>query len=284
MKVNVVITKFSEESSDGVSFGSILFFVFNYILLPIILCTCAFLCYKYIRNYMRRRKGLNEELDPNLKTITKGAIITLYIMEIITMIFRFSKYVIYYDYDVCYYFHYSLEDGEKENMSEKSYTALLKIADEFPIYYDNAALAHILDQSFAFLCMSLSIILLLISTYGFYCKYNICNMCGFIFIYLFCIISNSICLKPLTISLAMTSVPKEDIDKDIYENLKDILDKYYYGRKLWLKIYSIVIFLECMLQMILIINYKKDNSNIPTNKKEFIEVSNVPSSKEMNDV
>ncbi|KAL6592061.1 hypothetical protein U3516DRAFT_789079 [Neocallimastix sp. 'constans'] len=35
--------------------------------------------------------------------------------------------------------------------------------------------------------------------------------------------------------------------------------------------------------MILSINYKKDNSNIPTNKKEFIEVFNVSSTKEMND-
>jgi len=38
-----------------------------------------------------------------------------------------------------------------------------------------------------------------------------------------------------------------------------------------------------MFQMILSINYKKDNSNIPTNKKEFIEVFNVSSTKEMND-
>jgi len=284
MKFNFQKSKAHEESSNGISISSILFFIFNYILLPIVLCTCIFLCYKYVRNYMRKKKGLNEESSPNQKKLTIAAITILYIAEAITMIYRFSKYLSYYDYDTCYYFHYTLE-GRGEEMSAKSYSALSKIADEFPIYYDNAAFTHFLDQGFAFLCMSLSIILLLISTSYFYCKCNICNMFGFTFVYLFCIISNSMCLKQEdslepTVSLAMTSVPKEDIDKDVYEKLKDTLDTYYYGRKSWLKFYSIAIFLECVTQMILIMNYRNDNRYIRTNDKEFIQPSKVSSTEE----
>jgi len=283
--VYVELPEIKEESSDGISISSILFFVFNYIILPIILCSCTCLCiYIYVKKYIRRKNGLSKDSGSNLKPLIKVAIIVLIIVEIITFIMRFSKYILWYDYNVCYYFHYSLEeDSQKEKMSEKSYSALSKIASEFPIYYDNAGVSHFLDQAFAFLIMIFSIIFILIYITDCCGVCNICGYCGYIIAYLFCNIGNSMCLlqeKSLapTISLALTSVPKEDIDKDIYENIKNTLDVYYYGRKTWLKFYSIIILFECIIQMILIINSNDDINFESQNKKELIQPPVVSSS------
>jgi len=205
------------------------------------------------------------------------AIIILTIVEIITFIVRNYKYVLWYDYDVCYYFHYTLDKDSKKmsEMSEKSYSAISKISNEFPIYYDNAGISHFIDKGLAFLIMSFSIIFILIFVTGCCGVCNKCGYCGYIFAYLFCIIGNSICLlqeKSLapTISLALTSVPKEDIDKDIYESMKNTFDYYYYGRKAWLKFYSIIILFECIIQMILIINYNDDSNFESEHKKKLI--------------
>jgi len=288
---NVVVDlpEIKDESSDETPTSSILFFIFNYILLPIVLCSCICLCiYIYVKKYTGRKNGSGKDSDTNLKLLIKVAIIVITIVEIITFIMRYSKYISWYDYDICYYFHYSLEENEvKESMSEKSYSTLSKIAREYPLFSDSSGLTHALDQGLAFLIMIISSIFLLITLI---CsvtkccqKSNICMYCSCTIAYLFCIIGNSICLlqerslEP-TISLALTSVSKEGIDKDIYEKLKDNLDVYYYGRKAWLKFYSIIILCECIIQMILIINYKDDIHHFePESTKELIH-PNVSSS------
>jgi len=289
LNVHVQLPEIKEESSDKISISSILFFIFNYILLPIVLCSCTCLyVYKYVKKNKGRKNGSNEDSDTNLKLLTKVAIIVLTIVEIITFIMRYSKYISWYDYDICYYFHYSLEeDGVKESMSEKSYSALSKIAREYPLFSDSSSLTHVSDQGLAFLIMIFSSIFLLItlicSVTNCCQKSNICMYCSCIITYLFCIIGNSICLlqerslEP-TISLALTSVPKDDIDKDIYEKLKDNLDVYYYGRKTWLKIYSIVILFECIIHMILIISYKDDIHHFESESTKELIHPNVSSS------
>lgn len=94
----------------------------------------------------------------------------------------------------------------------------------------------------------------------------------------------------ILIPLAFTVVPDKDIDDDILnmklygKTLKDHLDYYYYGRKTWLTIYSIIIFLECIIQMILVIIYNYRNNYKPANKRDIIKTSDMSSSPKQKDL
>ncbi|OUM58249.1 hypothetical protein PIROE2DRAFT_16519 [Piromyces sp. E2] len=208
-------------------------------------------------------------------------IIIVFIVEVVTVIFRHIKYISFYDYEICNYLHYSLKD-DKGNMTDKSYEALSKISREFPEHYDNAGLGFMIDEGISALTMIFSIIFLLISVSSLYCRIKGCIMCFNIFTLFYCVISNSIYLRQKsltpTISLAVTSVPVEDIDAAILnmklydKTLQEHLDYYYYGRKTWLKICPVAILLECLLQIFLVIKY--NNSKIESvNKKELINSS-----------
>lgn len=117
----------------------------------------------------------------NIKNHTiLSAIFITTIVEVIVIILRFFKYISYYDYDICYYFHYTLKD-DREKMTDKSFSALLSISNEFPEYYDNAALGFAIDQGFAFLGMVFSIIALIISFMCVFCGKKSCSMCLYIF-------------------------------------------------------------------------------------------------------
>lgn len=210
-------------------------------------------------------------------------IFVVFIVEVITTILRFIKYISYYNRNVCNYFHYSL-DGYREKMTDKSFSALFKISYDFPEYYDNAAIGFMIDKGYAGFAMVFSILFLTFSFTCLYCGKNGCSMCFYIFTSIFCTVCNSICLKGKglipTFSLALTSVPKEDIDDEVLnmevagKTLKDQLDYYYYGRKTWLKIYSVIIFLGSIIQIALVI-YNNKNNNEPTNKKDFIKTSDI---------
>jgi len=120
---NVEIFNFPERVNVDGLIRSIVVSIY-YIVLSVVFCACTYLCFLIYNN---RKKGLKEESGPNLYILTKRAIIVLFIMEIVTIILRFIRYISWYDYDICYNFHYNLEDNE-ESMSEKSNSTLLEIS------------------------------------------------------------------------------------------------------------------------------------------------------------
>jgi len=282
---NVEIYNFPEIVDISGPVRSVVFFIINYVVLPVVLCACTYICFLIYKN---RENGLKEESGPNLYILTKRAIIVLFIMEIVTIILRFIRYISWYDYDICHFIYITIEN-EQETMSKKSLSALYKISYEFPRYDDHGMFSSAsIDQGLTGLIMVFSIIFLI---FPIFCLKK-CSMCFIIFTYLFCTISNLIyfrneeSLAP-TISLALTSVPKEDIDHEIYLSLKDEydFDYYYYGRKTWLKLYPILLFLECLLQFFLILSIKRNYINHePKNKKELINLSQIYSSSQHKEV
>jgi len=76
-------------------------------------------------------------------------------------------------------------------------------------------------------------------------------------------------------SITLTFVPKKNIDDNMLnmelygKTLNDHLNYYYYGRKAWLAVYSFIILLGSIIQMILVICYIYKNINEPDNKKNL---------------
>jgi len=218
----------------------------------------------------------------------KMAMGIIFILEFVTCILRFSKYISWYNNGISNFFYYELENY-RGNMTEGSYFALSHIGHEFPKYSDSSGFVNGIDQLLAGMIMGFSIFNSLIALICLSYDKRSCTMCCYIFSTLFCIIGNSMyfqydrSLVP-TITLAVTSVSKEEIDKDTLSkwDLNNILDYYYYGRKKWLKFYSIAILLECIIQIILIIKYYYYNKT-PNYIREFVKPSDSSSTNGITD-
>ncbi|ORX82319.1 hypothetical protein BCR32DRAFT_292711 [Anaeromyces robustus] len=212
------------------------------------------------------------------------ALVIIFILEVVTCILRYKKYVSWYFYDICVYLHYwddyhCLYPPYENKITKESCNALAGISREFPRYSDSSNIPFFIDQTLAQGIMVISILNFLIAIICLLYDKKSCNMCCYMFSSIFCIIGNSIYLQqdrsltptiiPLVSNFSKANLDKYTLNMTYTANktIEDGLDYYYYGRKTWLKFLAIAILLECIIQMVLIKKYYSNNK--PTIIKQF---------------